>query len=150
MSDTPVKCTRCRHACMSSEWVDVPSKRFGGCTESTCPRCGCRSFYDCTPKIAWCWASGLIEIGDELPADSPDGSGAIEIARGPAYALIAAMEVAARHGYQRGELLVPGVPEAATEREKGDALVAWIATWRGRKRSRRDTVVFAGSAEVAA
>jgi hypothetical protein len=73
--------------------------------------------------IAWCWATGLIEIGEELP------DGAVEIVRGPAEQVHQEMEVAARHGYEGG-LLVPGVPEARSQRAKGQALVVW-AQWRG-------------------
>ena len=140
-SDIPVKCTRCRHACMESKWNDKPSKWADGWTEKTCPRCGCRSYYDMSPQVAWCWATGLIEIGDSIPADSADGGGAIEIARGPKYALKGRLEVVARHGYTKGQLLVPGVPEADSEEAKGDALAAWLA-WCG-KRKNRDGVIFA-------
>lgn len=142
MSDIPVKCTRCRHACMESDWVDVPSKKFGGCTEKACPRCGCKSYYDCRPQVAWCWASGLIEIGDALPADKPDGSGALQIATGPKYSLEAQVGVMARHGRGDGarKLLVPGVPEAAGQDEAFAALSAWLAL--SNKRKPRDGVVF--------
>ena len=140
--DIPVKCTRCRHACMESDWIDVPSKRYGGCTEKTCPRCGCKSYYDMTPQVAWCWATGLIEIGDSLPPDGSDGGGAIEIARGPKCALKVRLEVVARHGQgaSRGKLLVPGVPEADGQQAKGDALAEWLA-WCSKSR-RSDGVKF--------
>lgn len=142
-ADITVKCTRCRHSCMESEWVDVPSKRYGGCTEKTCPRCGCKSYYDCSPQVAWCWASGLIEIGDALPLDTPDGGGAIEIARGPKFALGVQLGVVARHGKGTGagQLLVPGVSEADTQEAKGTALGQWLA-WCGKRKS-RDGVTFA-------
>ena len=138
--DIPVKCARCRHACMESDWIDVPSKWAAGWTQKTCPRCRCGSFYDMSPQVAWCWSTGLIEIGDSMPADSADGSGAIKIAQGPKYALKDLLEVVARHGYTKGQLLVPGVPEADTQREKGDALAEWLA-WCG-KRKNKDGVVF--------
>ncbi|MGB3067053.1 MAG: hypothetical protein WBC18_00820 [Ottowia sp.] len=142
MNDIEVKCTRCRHACMESEWLDVPSKRFSGCTERTCPRCGCKSYYDMTPQVAWCWASGLIEIGDQAPADQVDGSGPIVIARGPRHALNAHLGAWARHGQGRsaGKLLVPGVPEADTQREKGDALGKWLAWCSGSRAAKRNGV----------
>lgn len=132
---------------MESDWIDVPSKRFSGCTEGTCPRCGCKSYYDCTPQVAWCWASGLIEIGDAMPPDSPDGGGAIEIARGPKYALRAQLSVLARHGKSAsaGMLLVPGVPEREDGKDKADALADWLA-WCGASRSTRDGVTFAKGA----
>lgn len=141
----PVKCTRCRHACMESDWLNVPSKEFGGCTQKTCPRCGCKSYYDCTPQVAWCWASGLIEIGDAMPAGTPDGDGAIEIARGPRFALKGQLRVVARHGKGDGEgqLLVPGVPEAEGQWAKGAALAQWLAWCSGG--GGRDGVVFAGA-----
>lgn len=145
-NNIPVKCTRCRHACMESEWTDVTMKRHPDCTEKTCPRCGCRSYYDCSPQVAWCWATGLIEIGDTLPADSQDGSGAIEIARGPKYALKGKLEAVARHGKgaSLGRLLVPGVPEADGQTAKVDALLAWLA-WCG-KGTVRDGVTFSKAA----
>lgn len=140
--DIPVKCTRCHHSCMESEWLDVPSKRYGGCTEKTCPRCGCRSYYDMRPQVAWCWATGLIEIGDAMPSDNPDGSGAIEIARGPKCALKVRLETAARHGKgaSGGKLLVPGVPEAEGSKAKADALSEWLFWCRKSKCS--DGVTF--------
>lgn len=141
---TPVKCTRCRHACTLGDWRDVPSKLKGfiSCTEKACPRCGATSYYDCTLQVAWCWATGLIEVGDALPSDKPDGSGAIEIARGPMYALQGHLCAVARHGKgaSAGRLLVPGVPEAEDQGAKVDALAAWLA-WCG-KRKNRDGVVF--------
>lgn len=143
MSDqTQVKCTRCRYGCPESDWIDVPSKRFGGCTEKACPKCGCKSYYECTPQVAWCWASGLIEIGDALPADKPDGSGALQIATGPKYALRSQVEVMARHGRGEGagKLLVPGVPEAADQSAAFEALSAWLTLCN--KRKPRDGVVF--------
>lgn len=140
--DIAVKCTRCRHACMESEWTDMPSKRFGGCTEKTCPRCSCKTYYDMTPQVAWCWASGLIEIGNKVPPDGPDGSGAIVIASGPKAFLKGRLEVVARHGMgaSEGKLLVPGVPEAEGQDAKGDALLVFLAQCG--KRKGRDGVVF--------
>ena len=127
---------------MESEWLDVPSKRYGGCTEKTCPRCGCKSYYNITPQVAWCWATGLIEIGDTLPPGEPGGGGAIEIARGPKYALRGQLSVLTRHGKgaSSGDLLVPGVPEADTQEAKGTALGQWLA-WCC-KRKCRDGVTF--------
>lgn len=128
---------------MESEWLDVPSKVFIGCTEKTCPRCGCKSFYDMTPQVAWCWASGVIEIGDTAPEDSDDGGGAIVIAEGPKSSLRGCLEVMARHAYD-GRLLVPGVPEAETQREAADALGTWL-DWCAKRNGRRssDGVTFA-------
>lgn len=132
---------------MESDWIDMPSRRFGGCTEKACPRCGCKSYYDCTPKVAWCWASGLIGIGDALPPVDPQGGAAIEIAHGPKYALKAQIQAVARHGKGAGagQLLVPGVPEAESQKDKCNALAAWLA-WCGKStwiKKNRDGVKFA-------
>lgn len=90
-----------------------------------------------TPQIAWCWASGLIEIGDELPSGVP-----IEIARGPKYALKGQLEVYARHGKgeSTGKLLIPGIPEADDQREAMQALEQWLDWVNTRKP--RDGVSF--------
>ena len=126
--DIPVKCTRCRHACTESDWINVPSKRFVGCEEKACPRCGCKSYYDCTPQVAWCWASGLIEFGDALPPDAPDGGGAIHIAGGPKYALKGKLGAVSIHGKGAsvGKLLVQGVPEAYSSEARVAALRNWL------------------------
>jgi hypothetical protein len=139
-----IKCTRCRHACMESDWIDIPSKDFGGCTQKTCPRCGCKSYYDTTPQVAWCWASGLIEIGEHAPAYSSDGSAAIVIAEGPKYALKGVIDVAARHGQGalEGKLLVPGIPDAPNDKAALRALDQWLEWNRKFKRGRRDGVVW--------
>lgn len=144
-ADIPVKCTRCRHACMESDWLKKPWKGHADCFEHVCPRCGCKSYYDCSPQVAWCWATGLIEIGDTLPADGPDGGGPIEIARGPKYALKGRLGAVARHGKggSAGKLLVPGVPEAKPGAEI-DALLDWL-DWCGERKS-RDGVTFSGRA----
>lgn len=141
MSDLKIKCTRCRHSCMKSELLDIPSKRYGF-TQSTCPRCGCKSYYDMTPQVAWCWASGLIEIGDEAPQNNPDGSGVIVIATGPKYALHGHVSAMARHGRgaSASQLIVPGVPEAADSSAALDALNDWLRLCS--KGRRRDGVTF--------
>ena len=144
MSDIPVKCTRCRHKCMESDWIAVPMTGHPDCREHTCPRCGCRSYYNLTPLVAWCWASGLIEIGEAMPAASADGGGPIQIASGPSFALRGKLSTLARHGKaaSEGKLLVPGVPEAQGQQAKADALAFWLA-WCD-KRKGRDGVQFAG------
>lgn len=125
-----MKCTRCRNSHLLSERVekrDFKKKAFPT-YDLVCPRCGGKNYYDLTPQIAWCWASGLIEFGDELPTDNADGSGAIQIAIGPKFALKNWLEVVARHG--KGEsakkLLVPGVPEASNGDEALKALETWL------------------------
>ena len=146
--DSPVKCCRCRFEHMESERVEKPAPKSkpGTLTMNTlvCPACGAKAFYELREQVAWYWASGLIEIGDELPANQPGGGGAIEIARGPKYALRPQIDVVARHGKgeSAGQLLVPGVPEAEGQRAKGDALAAFLK-WCN-KRKPKDGVVFAG------
>lgn len=147
--DIPVKlkCTRCRHVHTEADRISLPRPRRSTSeiqmSDMVCPRCGCKNYYDCTPQVAWCWASGLIEIGDAMPPDAPDGGGAIEIAHGPKFALKGQLSVFARRGEGEGrrQLLVPGVPEADTQQAKGDALSQWLAQC-GKRRS-RDGVVFA-------
>lgn len=146
MSDIPVKCCRCRHTHAEADRVaKLDQRRSAGriqVSDLVCPRCRCTTFYDLRPQVAWCWASGLIEIGDALPADGPNGGGAIEIATGPKYALKAQLAVLARHGQgaSAGKLLVPGVPEADDERAKCGALAEWLK-WCGARKS-RDGVTF--------
>jgi len=84
---------------------------------------------DMRHQVAWCWASGLIEIGEAMPPDDADGGGAILIASGPKALLEQRLNVLARHGKgaSAGKLLVPGVPEADTQQHKCDALGAWLA-----------------------
>jgi predicted nucleic-acid-binding Zn-ribbon protein len=134
---TPMKCCRCRNLHTEADRVHVPSKRFANATESTCPRCGSKSFYDMTPQVAWCWASGLIEIGERLPDGGP-----IEIARGPEYALKGQISVYARHGQgeSTGKLLVPGIPESEDQNIALHALEQWL-DWINKHRP-RDGVVF--------
>ena len=136
-SNTLMKCCRCRNQHTKADRVDVPSKRFSNATESTCPKCGAHSFYDMTPQVAWCRASGLIEFGNELPS-----ADAIEIARGPHYAIRGQVGVHARHGYgeNRGKLLVPGVPEATNQLAGLEALDRWLKQINRRKP--RDGVIF--------
>lgn len=94
---------------------------------------------------AWCWASGLIEMGPQAPRDLEGGSGAIVIASGPMRALQEQVGVLARHGRGKsaGKYLVPGVPEAANQAAAGDALLAWL-NWCARRNGDRDSygVVF--------
>ncbi|EAN7516472.1 host nuclease inhibitor protein [Salmonella enterica] len=64
---------------------------------------------------AYCWASGLIEFGNTLP------EGALPIVTGSKKNVRDAVEVLARHAYN-GDLLVPGIPEAANQNEARVAL----------------------------
>lgn len=61
------------------------------------------------------WRSGELEVTDECPA------GAIAIGYGPRRQLSNAILAIARHAYDGKTLLVPGIPEAATD---DDALTA--------------------------
>ena len=146
-ADISVQCTRCRNKHMESTRTMVPCGNSGGIamSESVCPRCSCKSYYDLRPQVAWCWATGLIEIGDAMPPDGADG-GPILIATGPKAHLRGKLSVLARHGKgaSSGKLLVPGVPEADTQRAKGDALAEWLA-WCGKRKS-RDGVTFSKAA----
>lgn len=75
-----------------------------------------------TPAVAWAWSSGLIEIGGSVP------DGAIKIAEGRFIYLKAVLEVLARQGKgdSAGKLFVSGIPEAETQKTKGDALAQWL------------------------
>lgn len=65
---------------------------------------------------AYCWASGLIEFGNTLP------EGALPIVTGSEKRVHDVVTVLARHAYN-GDLLVPGIPEAASQDEGREALV---------------------------
>ncbi|EAY1375590.1 TPA: host nuclease inhibitor protein [Salmonella enterica] len=64
---------------------------------------------------AYCWASGLIEFGNTLP------EGALPIVTGNEKNVRDVVGVLARHAYN-GDLLVPGIPEAANQNEAREAL----------------------------
>lgn len=65
---------------------------------------------------AYCWASGLIEFGNTLP------EGVLPIVTGSERRVRDVVEVLARYAYN-GDLLVPGIPEAASQDEAREALV---------------------------
>lgn len=69
---------------------------------------------------AYCWRSGLIELGSSIP------SGAIPILdkHGKQFSR-ERVEAGARHGYD-GSLLVPGIPEAESAEDAMTALEKWI------------------------
>lgn len=58
---------------------------------------------------SYCWRTGLIEFGRSTPR------GALPIAKGPGRKLRAAVSAVARHSYDAGQLLVPGIPEAVND-----------------------------------
>ncbi len=64
---------------------------------------------------AYCWASGLIEFGNTLP------EGALPIVTSSEKNVRDVVGVLARHAYN-GDLLVPGIPEAADQNEAREAL----------------------------
>ena len=70
-------------------------------------------------SVAYCYRSGELGVARREPA------GAIALLRGPARTLRAAVEVGARHSYNPGVLLVPGIPEATDD----DAALVAAATW---------------------
>ncbi|ELW8656257.1 host nuclease inhibitor protein [Salmonella enterica] len=65
---------------------------------------------------AYCWASGLIEFGNTLQ------EGALPIVTGSEKQVREVVGVLARHAYN-GDLLVPGIPEAANQNEACETLV---------------------------
>lgn len=136
--DIPVQCCRCKHRHKESQRIGKPHKTDPAITEMTCPRCGARSYYDRSPLVAWCWASGLIEFGEAVPA------GAIKIAHGPKAYLKGEIEVRARHGRgeSAGKLLVPGIPEASDQQAAGYALQSFL-DWGSKSRTaKKNGVVF--------
>lgn len=140
---TLIKCCRCRKQMTLSDLVEKPSrsKSPAALTDMVCPSCGCKNFHDMAPQVAWCWRSGRIEVGDNLPDAGPEGDGPIRIADGPKAFLQGRLEVVARHAYERGVLLVPGVPEAEDEQAALKALSDWLK-WCGKSRA-RDGITFA-------
>ena len=70
--------------------------------------------------VAYCWASGHIEFGSKLP------DGALPLLRGRKSVVYERVIGACRHGY-RGELFVPGVPEAPNPLAALDAVRAFCA-----------------------
>lgn len=81
---------------------------------------------------AFCWATGVIQFGSSVP------EGAIEICRGARTTVVRDVSVRARRAYS-GQLLVPGVPEAKSQRLKADALGVWLAWCGGNTESRHIT-----------
>lgn len=136
--DIPVQCCRCKNKHMESARVRKPDPKCRGLSNMVCPRCGAKSYYDRTPMIAWCWASGLIEIGETVP------EGAIKFAHGPKADLKCVLEAVARHGKgaSEGKLIVPGIPEAESQQAAGDALQAFMDWARKGRFVQKHGVVF--------
>lgn len=76
-----------------------------------------------------CWRSGQVEV---LPHE-PEGG--ISLMEGSAKRLRRLLEVCARHAYDGKTLLVPGIPEAESDDEAFDAMVAF-RDWLTRPRRR--------------
>lgn len=136
--DIPVRCCRCKHKHNESQRIGKPHKTDSAITEMTCPCCGARSYFDLSPLVAWCWASGLIEFGEVVPV------GAIKIAHGPKAYLKSEIKVRARHGRgeSAGKLLVPGIPESNDQLTAGNALQSFI-DWGSKSRTaKKHGVVF--------
>ena len=141
-NDILVQCTRCKNQHHASKRISKRGRN--GMYDLVCPKCNCKSYYDMSPWAAWCYASGLIEIGD--PNSIPEG--ASKIAHGPKSFLDAQISVVARHvkGESGNQLLVPGVPEANSQAEKMAALeefMQWCEKRNGKKSS--NGVVFCRS-----
>ena len=113
--------------------MDQPCKRINGVIETVCPRCGCKSFYDMTPIVAWCYPSGLIAFGTQLPPE--ENRVWAEIGRGPAYSFRPFIEAKARRGYGEDafEHIVPGMSEAEGLHDKHAAFSRWIASIKPRR-----------------
>lgn len=150
MSSKNVQCVRCKNKHKQSERLSVPTKppkAFQNLTVNAttlvCPCCNCKSFYDITPSVAYCWATGLIEFADAAPQES------IAIATGPKAHLVSLVSTLARHGMgaSKGKLLVPGIPEADDQTAAADALDKWLK-WCAKnngKKHRNGVVFFEGA-----
>ena len=81
---------------------------------------------------AYCWRTGIIEFGSRTP------DGALCLARGSQKRLEAALCPIARHSRRGQTLLVPGVPEADSDAEALEAVLAFVPrVERGMQRNRR-------------
>ncbi|XHS78520.1 hypothetical protein ACFJGW_00690 [Burkholderiaceae bacterium UC74_6] len=81
---------------------------------------------------AYCGPNGVIHFGPATPKHS------VEIVRGPEGRVRRYIDIVARHGYDKGLLLVPGMPEADDENAARAALksfVEWASANAGADRS---------------
>jgi hypothetical protein len=79
---------------------------------------------------AFCWANGVIEFQraeDGLP------EGTLPIAFGAETEVRGLMNALARHGFDQGTLLVPGIPEAESDDGKLAALQAFAKLVKDRR-----------------
>ena len=72
--------------------------------------------------VAYCFRSGVIELAPTM-ADVPEG--AVPIAQGEDKTLRRRVTDKARHAYDGETLLVPGIPEAESEKDAYAALRNW-------------------------
>lgn len=72
---------------------------------------------------AWCWRSGEIEFGPEVP------KGAMALGAGRPETFYDEVAVAVRKAWDGETLLLPGVPEAVSDEAARLAVVGWLA-WR--------------------
>jgi hypothetical protein len=107
---------------------------------------GCVQVSHCRPVqvqqrelLAYCFDNGVIQFGDIEPA------GAVTIARGPESELRAEMDVACRHGHNKGVLLVPGVPESPTQ-QTGMTAVLKFCEWMKTRGAAKRGVIKVGAA----
>jgi hypothetical protein len=70
---------------------------------------------------AFAYRSGEIGFGPKLPRLGL----ALPIASAPKAILMSAVSAVGRHGYEKGVLLVPGIPEAENDDAAVDALLAF-------------------------
>jgi len=82
--------------------------------------------------FAYAWRSGLLEFGSTVP------DGAIKIGRLGSGVRKADIEALARHSRTvKGQLLVPGVPEALDDTEAVDALIRFESMVKERQVKRQ-------------
>jgi len=72
-------------------------------------------------KTAYCYASGQIHVGKKVP------KGALPIITGPEKKVRDLIHATATLAYDNKTWLVPGIGLAPTQKEKYDALVAYVA-----------------------
>lgn len=70
--------------------------------------------------VAYAWASGLIEFGQNCP------DGALPVLFGKEQQVRERVDVLARHSRTSDALLVPGVPEAQSQDEAMQALTRFV------------------------
>jgi predicted ATPase len=70
---------------------------------------------------AFCYRNGIIKFGPRMP------KGALPLFHGGNRPVRELTSAVARHGYKRGVLLVPGIPEAKNDDEALKACEAFVA-----------------------